>query len=125
MIRGKKRASGRVTRPGSRAFIIPVVRRCPFESPSVGPNGIPRDAGPAIIHPMSANHSIIRRTVLPGALIIAAVLTFPLVAQERPERDPAAGSGQPGRASAAEVYRPLAVPDRVILTWRGDPSRTQ
>jgi 3',5'-cyclic AMP phosphodiesterase CpdA len=25
----------------------------------------------------------------------------------------------------AEVYRPLAVPDRVILTWTGDPARSQ
>ncbi len=37
-------------------------------------------------------------------------------------------AGVPGAAAAAapaDIHRPAAVPDRVILTWRGDPARAQ
>ncbi|HTE19397.1 MAG TPA: metallophosphoesterase family protein [Armatimonadota bacterium] len=54
------------------------------------------------------------------AVLTLAVATFPLVAQERTPpkvRVP--------EAPDAVIHRPLAVPDRIILTWKGDPAHSQ
>ena len=32
---------------------------------------------------------------------------------------------QPVKVADAEAYKPTLLPDRIILTWTGDPSRTQ
>lgn len=54
------------------------------------------------------------------AALCLLLLTMPLAAHEQP---PAAEPVQP--VPEAEAHRPLAIPDRIILTWQGDPARSQ
>lgn len=53
-------------------------------------------------------------------LLVLGVLTLalPLFAQEEPRSGPAP-------VPAERTYAPSAVPDRIVLTWSGDPSTTQ
>lgn len=56
----------------------------------------------------------------PLGLAAVAVLTFPLIATR-----PATSTVPPRPASLAEVHRPLSVPDRIVLSWDGDPATSQ
>jgi 3',5'-cyclic AMP phosphodiesterase CpdA len=61
-----------------------------------------------------------RPLLLAGLLLGLAVATYPLVAQER-----VAAPAGPPPVPPAEAHRPLAIPDRIILTWQGDPATEQ
>ncbi|MFN3650604.1 MAG: fibronectin type III domain-containing protein [Armatimonadota bacterium] len=68
---------------------------------------------PSSFHVMSFPLRFVRFGV-PGLLFLLAI---PLVAQERRSRPPA--------VPPAVAHQPLAIPDRVILTWNGDPAHSQ
>jgi len=58
--------------------------------------------------------------LLSYALLPLAILAVPLVAWERWT------DTKPGQPVPAEVaHRPTALPDRIVLTWQGDPARSQ
>lgn len=54
------------------------------------------------------------------ACLVLAVVANPLAARKQQSSD---GSGQP--VPAAVAHRPTALPDRIVLTWQGDPARSQ
>src|SRR5215470_1276822 len=56
------------------------------------------------------------RALALGALLIG--FTVPVLAHEGHDHPPAA-------VKPADAYRPTAMPDRIILTWAGDPATTQ
>ena len=60
----------------------------------------------------------------PQTALIAAVLAMHFV----PSAKASAHEGHdhpPGAVKAAEMYAPSAMPDRIVLTWTGDPTTTQ
>ncbi len=54
-------------------------------------------------------------------MLILLILAVPVFAHEEAPR----AKRPPAPVPPAELYRPTAVPDRIILTWQGDPARTQ
>jgi 3',5'-cyclic AMP phosphodiesterase CpdA len=64
---------------------------------------------------------LIPSTWLSPALAAGVALCAPLV----PAHDGPDHEHKPQAANAAEVYKPTVLPDRVILTWSGDPATTQ
>ncbi|MAT13696.1 MAG: metallophosphoesterase [Planctomyces sp.] len=63
-------------------------------------------------------HQLISLRLITAAIIAAASL--PALADEAEDH-----SHEPVLAKAAEVYRPTAVPDRIVLTWKENPATTQ
>ena len=55
------------------------------------------------------------RGVMPACLLAAALVAMPTLAQERDRPAP----------TAPETYRPTVFPDRIILTFAGDPAHSQ
>lgn len=58
-----------------------------------------------------------RRLVPLALLVFAGFWALPLIAQGRP--------GPAAPFSEAEAHKPSPLPDRIILTWQGDPARSQ
>jgi hypothetical protein len=72
-----------------------------------------------------------RTTRGPAAVAGAALLAAVTIAQDiplpRPVGDPPATKdiAEPERYPPKLIYKPTPVPDRVVLTWKGDPATTQ
>lgn len=59
-----------------------------------------------------------------GRLLIAVLLTgYPGVGQAHEDHGDAAAL--PARVEDREIFKPSPMPDRIILTWTGDPAHTQ
>ncbi len=68
-------------------------------------------------------NSALTRVRLLGAAALIAVAAFVIAQTPRPAQTQTPGT--PARFSEKEAHRPTPIPDRVILTWTGDPAHTQ